>query len=320
MKTTPTVSVVIAAYNASRWIGETLESVLAQDYTDCEIILVDDGSTDDTAQIVARYGERVRYIHKSNGGQPSARNVGIRAAQGEYVAFLDADDLWTKEKLRLQVDLLHETGRAWTYSDAFVFDSESGDLLHRAGQLQRLYEGDILEPLFLGNFILSPTPVVRRSVFEQVGYFDEDEAVHIGEDWYMWLRIAACYPVGLVSKPLAHYRVHTQSMTGGGDPLPRLTGYLTVIERMVAREPVKLNKLRTRAIANVHVAVGRIMIRHGDLAQARKMFIKALQYYPNAPDVYLFWVSTLLSPKITTKLIRIVRSFRRRGIATPTFS
>lgn len=316
----PTVSVVIAAYNASRWIVETLESVLVQDFTDLEIVLVDDGSIDDTAQIVARYGKLVRYIYKSNGGQPSARNTGIRAAKGEFIAFLDADDLWTKEKLRLQLNLLNETRVAWTYSDAFVFDDESGNLMHRAGKLFRLYDGDILKPLFLGNFILSPTPVVRRSVFEQVGYFDEDEAVHIGEDWYMWLRIAARYPVGLVPEPLAHYRIHTQSMTGGANLLPRLNGYLAVIERMVAREPERLGPLKNRAIANAYVAIGRIMIRQGDRMQARKMFVKALQHHPGTSDAYLFWVSTLLSPKITARLIQIVRSFRRRGTATRTVS
>ncbi len=294
MKDSPLVSVVITAYNASRWIAETLDSVLAQDFTDFEVIVVDDGSTDDTAQVVAGYAERVCCIHRPNGGQPSARNVGIRAARGEYIAFLDADDLWSKEKLRLQVDLLKRTGLAWGYCEAWAFDGESGKSLFKFGELVRQYDGDILESLFLADFIPSPTPVIRKSVFEHVGYFDEDRTVRIGEDWDMWLRIAACYPVGLVTEPLAYYRVHETSMTGGETPLSRLHGQLSVIEKAVVREPVRLGPLRRHVLAERYVASGKGYAGMGRTSMARAMFVHAMRYNPANPLAYVFWLSTWL--------------------------
>src|SRR5919201_1733113 len=102
----PTVSVVIAVYNGARWIAETLDSVLAQSFPRFEVIVVDDGSTDATPAVAASYGDRVRYLRQDNGGQPSARNAGIRAARGSYIAFVDADDLWVPTKLQMQVDFL----------------------------------------------------------------------------------------------------------------------------------------------------------------------------------------------------------------------
>ncbi|TRZ52750.1 glycosyltransferase [bacterium] len=311
MSDNPTVSVVIPAYNASRWIGETLDSILAQAFRDFEVIVVDDGSTDDTAAVVAGFGDRVCCIHKPNGGAPSARNVGIRAARGEYIAFVDADDLWVKEKLQLQMDLLKKTGLAWGYCDAFAFDDKSGKRLYRFEKNFHQYAGDILESLFFVDFIPSPTPVIRKSVFEHVGYFDEDRAERIGEDWDMWLRIAACYPIGLVSQPLAYYRVHTTSIMGGEDPLRRLRGELGVIKKAVAREPARLGSLYKGVTANYYINAGRAMAGQGNVAGAREMFAQAIHCQPGRGNAYVFWLSTLLGSKVLGKVIQLNRLLRR---------
>lgn len=305
----PKISVVITAYNASKWIAATLDSVLAQDFIDFEVIVIDDGSTDNTALVVADYGERVRCIYRPNGGQPSARNVGIRAARGEYIAFVDADDLWTKEKLRLQMDLLQKTGLAWVYCDAFAFDDQSGKRLYRFGEVVRQLTGDILESLFFNHFIPSPTPVIRKSVFEHVGYFDED--LQFSEDWNMWLKIAAHYPIGLVSMPLAGYRVHSTSMTGKGDPQIKLQGCLTVVERAVVREPIRLGTLRGQVCAKYYVAFGKAYASMRQTSTARTMFMKAIQCYPANPSAYIFWLSTWLGGTLLHYLHRL--KIARRG-------
>ncbi|MBE3118748.1 MAG: glycosyltransferase [Candidatus Atribacteria bacterium] len=288
MNDSPLVSVVIPAYNASRWIAETLESVLAQDFTDYEIIVVD-SSEDDTSQVVAGFGERVCCIRVRKEGTGSARNVGIRAARGEYIAFVDADDLWVKEKLRLQVDLLKRIGLAWVYCDALAFDNESGKPLFRLGRLDRQYAGEILGPLFHANFIPSPTPVIQRSIFENVGNFFEGLDC---EDWDMWLRIAARYPVGLISQPLAYYRIHATSKTGTKDAQVILRGELDVIERAIAREPVRLGSLRRRVIAERYAVSGIGYAGMGRTSPARAMFVQAMRYNPSNPLAYLFWLST----------------------------
>ncbi len=311
MSADPTISVVIPAYNAARWIGETLESVLAQTYQDFEVIVVDDGSTDETAAVVGEFGGRVRCIQQPNRGQASARNAGIRAARGEYIAFLDADDLWLKEKLHIQVGLLKSSGLAWVYSDAIAFDNQTGRVLFRFGQVDRQYAGDILELLFFTDFIPSPTPVIRKSVFEQVGCFDEHKTVQNREDWAMWLRIAACYPVGLTPEPLAEYRVHPTSMTGAEDPLIRLNGHLAVIEIAVAREPLRLGRYRSQVISKHHLIVGKSYAGMGQTKAARAMFSTAILYDPGRAAGYVFWLSTWLGPKFLRGLHRI--NVARRG-------
>lgn len=313
MNNTPIVSVVIAAYNASRWIGETLQSVLAQDFTDFEVIVVDDGSTDDTTAVVANFGERVRCIQKLNGGTSSARNVGIRAARGEYIAFVDADDLWAKEKLRLQMDFLIRTRLAWVYSDALAFDDESGKSLFRFGKIVRQYDGDVLEALLLGDFIPSPTPIIRRSVFEHVGYFYVSKSLGFAEDWNMWLEIAARYPVGLVPRPLAYYRVHSMSKTGHVDPLVRLQHYMTIIEEMVAKEPARLSHLKNRAWANCYIRVGRELARKGNLQKARQLFRHAVQLSPNHVEAYLDWVGCLIGGLPLRVAINLRQRVRQLG-------
>jgi hypothetical protein len=314
MSHSPLVSVVIPAYNASRWIGEALESVLAQDFTDYEIIVVDDGSTDDTARVVETYRERVRCIRKPNGGVSSARNVGIRAGGGAYVAFLDADDLWTSDKLRLQLEVLTRNEVAWVYSDAWAFDGESGVVLHRLGKVVRQYDGDILEALFVKNCIPSPTPVIRRSVFEHIGCFDEAAKLSIGEDLCMWLKIAAEYPIALVPVPLAYYRVHATSTTGMRYPGVLLQGHLAVLEDAVARAPARLGPLRERAIANCYLHAGRASLGKGYLAEARRLLLHAMQYYPAIPAAVLLWASTLLGRGVIDMLLKTIRLRRRQGV------
>lgn len=307
------VSVVIAAYNAAKWIGETLQSVLAQEFTDFEVIVIDDGSTDDTASVVATYGERVQYIQKPNGGQGSARNMGLRCARGEYIAFVDADDLWTKEKLRLQLDLLNKTGLAWAYSDAFAFDDKSGKILYKFSKLYRQFAGDILVPLFLNVFLPSPTLVIRRSIFEHVGYYDEAQSMRNREDWDIWLRIAASYPVCLVSQPLAYYRVHSASMTGGEDPLIKLKGHLIVIDKAVAREPLRLVPFKKQAVANRYVGAGRILARNGKRTEAQRMFARAIRLAPGTTEAYVYWLGCLIGQPRLNLAIRLRQWLRHKG-------
>jgi glycosyltransferase involved in cell wall biosynthesis len=285
------VSVVIPAYNAAAYLGETLRSVQAQTYRNIEILVVDDGSTDDTAAIAARFG--VRCLTQPNQGQAAARNAGIRAANGRYIALLDADDLWEPEKLQLQVALLEQTGLAWAYCDGYDFDSDTGQTSYQFSQVYTLHTGHILRPLLLIDFIVAATPLIRRDVFDAVGGFDESPLLRRREDWDMWLRIAAHYPIGLVARPLVRYRVRAQGNEAQRPRSRYFVSNLTVIERAVARNPERLADLRNQAIAMLCIRTGNSLVTQGSLRAARALYRQALRLEPRAWKAYVYWMLCL---------------------------
>src|SRR5688572_4229057 len=185
---TPKVSVIIASYNYGRFVGQAIRSVLDQTWRDREVIVVDDGSTDDTAAVVRTFGDSVRAIHQANRGLSGARNTGLRAASGQYVACLDSDDLWLPDKLARQVAVLDaRPDVGLVYADAVYFDDASGTSLGRHGERYRHADGHVTADLITrGNFIPSPTPLFRRAAVDVVGDFDE--TLRHSEDWDMWIR------------------------------------------------------------------------------------------------------------------------------------
>ncbi|MCR4328854.1 MAG: glycosyltransferase [Patescibacteria group bacterium] len=209
------VSIIIPAYNAAEYVEEAVRSALAQTYSPCEVIVVDDGSTDSTADIVTPYAERgeVIFIPQTNKGLASARNTGIRNAHGAYIALLDSDDMFLPEKITQQVAALEEHPEYGVcYSDLLHFvDPPAGA---RTGSMFRKFyhhrysypSGDIFEPLLHRQFINPLTVMVRREVIEKHGMFDE--SLRRSEDWDLWLRWAyAGVKFLYLNNPLAHYRI-----------------------------------------------------------------------------------------------------------------
>lgn len=189
------VSVIITTFERRRFLKEALESVLAQDFGDKEIIVIDDGSTDGSREETA--GLSVRYAWKENGGISSARNAGLDMARGDYIAFLDVDDLWKKRKLTTQMDVMERTGTLLSYTDEIWI--RNGERLNQKLR-HRKFSGRIFEHC-LPLCIISPSSaVIHRSVFNAVGPFDE--SLPVCEDYDMWLRITARYPVTFIEKQL----------------------------------------------------------------------------------------------------------------------
>jgi glycosyltransferase involved in cell wall biosynthesis len=206
MREVVTVSVVIPTYNRAALLRESLESVAAQTYRDFEILVVDDGSTDDTRSVVESSGARWIPIGHS-GLQAAVRNRGIEQAQGEYVAFLDSDDRWLPEKLKRQVELLRERPEfALTCCNAHrLVDGKHEGLLHRPGTLRT---GDVFDALLKRNFVVNSSVLVRRATLTEVGGLDEDPALKSVEDYDLWLRIASTRKVHSFDDPLVDYRIH----------------------------------------------------------------------------------------------------------------
>ena len=311
----PTVSVIIPAYNAAPWIAETIDSVLNQTFQDFEVIVVDDGSTDATAEIVENYKSQVQYLYKNNGGVGSARNTGICAAKGRYIACVDADDLWLPEKLEVQIQLLQKDhSLAWVYSDGLIFENNGNQNLHLFSQSAYMTSGDVLRPILLQDFIPCPTPVFKRDIFENVGFFEEDISLQSVADWDMWLRIAAKYPVGFIDKPLVKYRRHSTSMTGTNTIQSSLKSRLTVVERAILREPERLGDLRQQAIANIYIPIGHLVMSRGNREEAREMYLKSVQMNPKQLKSIIYLAATFI-PISVNHLKKVRRSFQNFGLS-----
>jgi cellulose synthase/poly-beta-1,6-N-acetylglucosamine synthase-like glycosyltransferase len=204
------VSVVIPAYNCAKYLPTALESVLAQTYRDFEIVVVDDGSTDDTESVIRGYAPAVRYLKTANSGPASARNRGIRASVGEYVAFLDADDWWEPKKLEAQVhELKQDADAALAYSDMCVHceDGSTNPSFLKSRPFAR--SGYVFDQLMESQFIFPSAALIRRRCLESVGLFDE--SLHSLEDCDLFLRLCYERKVVLVGEPLVHRR-----QRGGG--------------------------------------------------------------------------------------------------------
>lgn len=205
------VSVVIPTYNGARYIREAVNSALAQKYQPLEVIVVDDGSTDNTADVLKPVIDRIRYIKKANGGPASARNAGIKEAKGEFIAFLDGDDVWESHKLTWQMPAFEDANVGLVYADASVIDVD-GKLLENNSHLVKS-EGLVFENLFRKNFIPTSTVVVRKSCIEEAGYFDEDRELVSVEDYDLWLKIAARHPIRYIDMILTKYRRHPHNIS-----------------------------------------------------------------------------------------------------------
>ena len=211
------ISVVIPLYNKEKSIASTLESVLAQTYADYEIIVVDDGSTDKSLNVVQDYIRRVnseelivnsiRVIHKENGGVCSARNRGIEEAKGEYIALLDGDDQWDKEYLAEQVKMIRDFPEAVMWGINFA-ELNDGKLIRKLETaLPEGYRGCVENyfqmPKRISDLFCSSSVVIRREVFDKVGMFDE--RIKYAEDSDMWFRIIANYPVAFYDRYMVWY-------------------------------------------------------------------------------------------------------------------
>jgi GT2 family glycosyltransferase len=249
----PLVTVIIPAYNAARFIRPTIDSVLDQTFQDFEFIVVDDGSTDDTADVVRSYEPRLRYLWKANGGQSSSRNVGIREARGEFIAFLDHDDLWYPEKLARQVALMQAAPRLGVVTTGSVLFDDHGDLQTEIPVLPATSGPALLARLLLGNVIGSCSKVlVRSACFRELGAFDEQ--LRMAEDWEMWYRIGLRYDIVVIPEPLIRYRIHQGNFSSHSARL-NLANEMVFLQRAFAEPGFRPGPwLRGHALAERHLA------------------------------------------------------------------
>ncbi len=208
----PLVSVVISNYNYSKFVHEAIDSVLAQTYKKLEIIVVDDGSTDNSLEIIAGYSSKIKVISKQNAGVSSARNIGLSQAKGEYICFLDSDDVWRPEKVEVQISLLYDAPKACIYTGVQFIDERGATL----GLMRPKYRGNVwrqylwhpgraIVPVGCSNAIL-PTNIAK-----QIGGFNQ--RFSMSADWDFFRKVADTLEIAYDSKILVSYRQHSSSMS-----------------------------------------------------------------------------------------------------------
>ena len=242
------ISVIIPVYNGEKTIGETIKSVCEQDFTDWELIIIDDGSTDSTLRVIERIVDsRIKVFSFPNGGQAISRNRGIAKAKGEYIAFLDADDLWTPDKLECQILALEENPQAAVAYSWVDWIDESGNFIQRGSYVN--FAGNVYENILLINFFGNGSnPLICKQALEKVGGFET--SLIPAEDWDMWIKLAAHYPFALVPKSQVLYRLSSTSQSTNIRKLETAT--LKVIEKAFAQAPESLQYIKKASLANIH--------------------------------------------------------------------
>ncbi len=293
------VSVIIAVYNGAATIGRALASVFVQTFTDYEVVVVNDGSTDDTASVLSRYGDRIRVITQPNRGLSAARNAGVRASRGEYVAFVDDDDQWMPEKLARCVPVLDADPEcALAYTLALKVDAQ-GELISSQSQTDgppNGVESPTMQEMLTRPWNVVPSQfVVRREVFERCGGFHE-RFITSCEDLYFLLTAREHGRFRCVSEPLL--RKETRPLYPKAlEREPECDLFVELVrERYGASADGLIDGFR-RSRVKVLRHLGHILIEEGRPEDARRCLARVLHYEPASPKAYYRYLKTFISPR-----------------------
>jgi len=274
------VSVILPCYNGVQWIGQAIESVLNQTFKDFELLVIDDGSTDNSKEIVSSYlcDERVRYIYQENRGFSGAINRGIRESKGDLIGFIGQDDLWLPNKLELQTKYLSKHGDVdLIHSSYFAIDPQGQIMGIRNMEIPNVSsKRELIETLFLWNFIGFETVLVKRKCFDEVGFFDERMVGFSDHD--MWLRIAGKFNIVYTSLPLVKKREHTLQLSKTQAEKVLRDEFLLV--RKARYQYPFLEKVVPKKLASLYYSLGTVMLQKGNNEKAKKYFFKAFKYRP----------------------------------------
>ncbi|ABA20464.1 Glycosyl transferase, family 2 [Trichormus variabilis ATCC 29413] len=295
----PKVSVVIPAYNAMKYLPATVESVLQQTFTDIEILIINDGSSDNiiawTTQIT---DPRVQVISQQNQGLSGARNTGINHASGEYIAFIDADDLWLPSKLEKQVKCLDNSPQAGLVYTWTAWTDETGK---PTGVIVASdVEGYVWEQMVVNDKISNgSSAMVRRICFDKVGLFDTE--LTSSEDRDMWIRLAAHYHFAVVKEPLTLYRRHSQSMSKNRPKM--LKNIRRVFEKTFETVPTELLYLRNRSYGWINLYTAWTCMDEKNHQEAIKYRRQALLHYPQ-----IFFTAYFLRLSVAIVIMQLLGS------------
>ena len=279
MEKRPKVSVIIPTYNRRDYVVEAIDSVLAQAYKDFEIIVVDDGSTDGTGEILKeKYGNNIRYFYKQNGGCASARNYGIKMAQGEYIAFLDSDDKYLPKKLEDQVGILEKNNAIdFVYSDSYLFE---GKKQRWVKAVRPDKDGSVTYPLFMTTYMQSGSFVVRRTCVDISGFYNE--IMRYNEDTDYLLRLSINCKAYHSDKPTVAQRSHTGRKSSNNVKLLEAVYFSS--EQFLKEHPSFRKRIGQKAdkrLAQIKLDLSMEHLIQRDVVKAMEQLNGSQELYPN---------------------------------------
>jgi GT2 family glycosyltransferase len=275
----PQVTVIIPTFNRARYLAEAVQSVLDQTFSDYELIVVDDGSTDGTSAVLAGFEDpRLRVLSQENRGISAAMNAGLRAARGEYIARLDSDDVWFSDLLTRETSILDShPDIGVVYSKAQAMSANGRSREHYLG-LPLRYPYDTLLSLLWGDCTCNITTLARRSCFAAAGPYDETFRTH--EDWDMWLRVARSCHFTFLNSTLGRFREHDNRITSPSSPtfVEHIESRVKVLDKFYASPylPPHISAFKAIAYRNVYTEIGLFLLNTGHPARALPMFGRAL--------------------------------------------
>jgi glycosyltransferase involved in cell wall biosynthesis len=343
------VSVIIPTYNCEKYIVEAIQSVLKQTYTNFEIIVIDDGSTDKTKEVLKQFDNKITYIYQRNSGSSKSRNIGISKAKGEYIAFLDADDRWKPFKLELQIKILEKLQEVdMVFTNYSVID-ENGSLINNSGiengfpifseygislknffnetidiktlkisnifplNDNRIYYGNIFYMLFKGNFILPSTEIFRRKSLDFYPFFNEN--YKCANDQYFHLRFSKNHKIAYVDCSTCEYRINRKGKLSDKQNIPRLILNTIDTRLHIIREDNELasknERLIKQVMANDYLRLAYYYLSESDTNNSRRYAIISLKYNLVKFRAWLIFLSSFF-PKHILDTMRLFKSFIRK--------
>ena len=309
------VSVVIPTYNRQEFLADAINSVLSQTIKPFEIIVIDDGSTDASEDVLKKYGDQIKLIRQENSGVSVARNVGIKAAHGSLIAFLDSDDMWLPGKLERELEFFErDLNLALVHSDVFLV-SDNVRTRPRAGRER--FSGSCYAEFFSESpaFPILSTVIVRASALRRVGYFDE--RLRTSEDIDLWLRVSRAHLFAFITEPLVLRRIHGQNLTS--DMAKFFATDLIVYEKAMSEDPGVLRLVgRSPYFKRLGVSAylaGYWTYKRGNDTLARRFLLKSIYYAKwNAKTwILLFW--TIVPKVLRTWMLRLRDLMKRSQIS-----
>lgn len=307
------VSVIIPAYNCGKYLKEAVDSVLNQTYKNVEIIIIDDGSTDDTQKVAEEFSKKVIYHRQPHRGAASARNEGIKRASGDFIAFLDADDVWLKEKVARQVMYFEKNPEVGlVYTDLYRLDAGSNRIISKWSDVFPVKEGFVFRDLIERNFIQTSAVMIKKKVVDEIGFFDEEFKAY--EDIDYWVRVAEKFKIGYIPEPLVIYRMFPESLSKKG--LWMAEGRLKVFKKHAHK--IQDERWQKRVLADIY---SEFMVAHylnSNMKEARRYFYMA---FSQDPKILLrgrtteTFLKTLLGKTIVNWLRSMKRWLKKRCIS-----
>lgn len=325
----PKISVIIPTYNCEEYLCRAIDSVINQVFSDYEIIIIDDGSIDKTKNLIdiyiTKYYGKIKYFYQDRLGVSAARNNGLHKATGEYIAFLDSDDLWLPDKLKLQINLMSLYSNVYmVFTDSELF-TENGGILRDSMSRSRLPQkkgsfrykvlqknlndesiiiGNLYNDLILCNFIATSTVFIRSAVLEKVGYFSEEFTV--AEDYDLWIRISQKHEIIYLNKVTAKYMVRNNGLSG---PIDIRTcrweeGFGKVFEKHLIHSPRELKRVIKKRIINSYKEACWGYLNLLEFKKVKELSLRSLKYNRLQLKLYLYILFSILPQKILLYLKR----------------